>query len=132
MTYLVPTKPVLHSTTKIAGAARAASLSKSSVICRALLPKATLCGNTNRAGPPARYHITRRTKSLWTYAPPSPPLAKINDAFELMKARRVDPGRGDVLKWKRPLARAVTTKADLREGSPLFWTGIDDRPKVGA
>jgi len=44
-----------------------------------------LCGNTNRAGPPARYHITRRTKSPWTYAPPSPPLAKINDAFELMK-----------------------------------------------
>ena len=32
--YFVATKPVLHSTTKIAGAARAANLSKSSVIWR--------------------------------------------------------------------------------------------------
>ena len=29
MTYLVPMKPVLHNSTKIAGAARAANLSKS-------------------------------------------------------------------------------------------------------
>src|SRR5215475_1553619 len=48
MTYLVPTKPVLHSTTKIAGAARAANLSKSSVIWRALVPNPVLCGNTHR------------------------------------------------------------------------------------
>src|ERR1700754_3935254 len=58
MTYLVPTKPVLQSTTKIAGAARAANLSKSCVMCRALLPNHAPCGNSNRAGPPAHHHIT--------------------------------------------------------------------------
>src|SRR5882757_10520388 len=33
MTYLVPTKPVLHNSTNIAGAPRAANLSKSLAIC---------------------------------------------------------------------------------------------------
>src|SRR5438876_1617304 len=62
MTYLVPTKPVLHSTTKIAGAARAANLSKSTVIRRALLPNHMLCGNTHprRAARPLSHNDPRK------------------------------------------------------------------------
>jgi hypothetical protein len=37
-------KPVLHSTTKIAGAARAAIFSKSAVILPSLMPDHGLCG----------------------------------------------------------------------------------------
>jgi len=56
-----------------------------------------LSGNTNRAGPPARYHITRRTKSPWTYAPPSPPPAK--STMRSSWWRRGESIRGVVTFW---------------------------------
>jgi hypothetical protein len=40
----VATKPVLHSTTKIAGAARAARFSGSRFICGSVVPDHMLCG----------------------------------------------------------------------------------------
>src|SRR5437773_12504793 len=47
-TYLVPMKPVLHSRTKIAGAARAANVSKSLVICRPCRPIICHAARTDR------------------------------------------------------------------------------------
>src|SRR5207245_8867198 len=74
-TYLVPMKPVLHSRTKIAGAARAASLSKSAVICRPCCPIVCYAASTDRAGRPARFYISKAAIAVlkrgtrWMFAP---------------------------------------------------------------
>jgi hypothetical protein len=67
-------KPVLQSTTKIAGAARAANFSKSLLICGFDCLNIWYPAIVKRAGPPARYHMAKMM-----------PLAEINNAFELMK-----------------------------------------------
>src|SRR3954470_1092059 len=80
MTYLVPMKPVLHSRTKIAGAARAANLLKSCFICRPCCPIICYAARTDRAGRYARFHISKPAIEAlqrgmpWMFAPPSPSL----------------------------------------------------------
>src|SRR5712671_3527619 len=67
-------KPVLQSTTKIAGAARAANFSKSLLICG--LDCLNICypAIVKRSGPPATYRITKieNEESPWMFAPQSP------------------------------------------------------------
>src|SRR6478752_328261 len=57
MTYLVPMKPVLHSRTKIAGAARAANLSKSSFIAASVARSYAMRQELIAPGPSAISHI---------------------------------------------------------------------------
>src|SRR4029077_2390649 len=108
MTYLVPTKPVLHSTTKIAGAARAANLSKSGVIWRALLPKPVLCGNTNRGRAPRP--LSHSDRNIHIEPDPEkwePVFGQDKRRVRADEARRVDPRRGDVLEHDPEKCEAV-------------------------
>src|SRR3954447_20938824 len=73
MTYLVPTKPVLHSSTNIAGAPRAANLSKSLAICCPECPNLCQAATPIARGATSANSYNFRGESTWCAAAQSQP-----------------------------------------------------------
>src|SRR5215211_4316368 len=122
MTYLVPTKPVLHSSTNIAGAARAANLSKSLAIWRPECPNLRQAARRSRAGRPARIHITAALMMAGCCV--ARRLSRHGARLSRSPCRS-DPGSAA---QRYTLHRVRDTEGS----SPLFRTGIDDRPEIFA